>query len=77
MNAKANNNKADNLKESLQAVGGLLLTGAGLSMSVDAGTVKAKGGKWFWYGTLALVVFQAGLCLVVGSVKQAHKKNAY
>lgn len=52
----------------LQATGGLLLTGAGLSMAVDAGLKRAKGGKWFWYGTIALIVFQAGLCLVVGSV---------
>lgn len=53
----------------LQAVGGLLLTGAGLSMAIDAGTIRAKGGKWFWYGTFALIVFQAGLCLVVGAGK--------
>ena len=51
----------------VQAVGGLLLTGAGLSMALDAAIVRAKGGKWFWYGTLALVIFQAGLCLVVGA----------
>jgi hypothetical protein len=51
----------------LQAVGGLLLTGAGLSMAIDAGSKKARGGKWFWYGTLALIVFQAGLCLIVGA----------
>jgi hypothetical protein len=51
----------------LQAIGGLLLTGAGLSMAIDAGAKKARGGKWFWYGTLALIVFQAGLCLIVGA----------
>jgi hypothetical protein len=65
-------NKA--LQGQLQAVGGLLLTGAGLSMAVDAGQVRAKGGKWFWYGTLALVVFQAGLSLVVGSVRTSGAK---
>ena len=65
------NLKKDNhLKGELQAVGGLLLTGAGLSMSIDAGSVRTKGGKWFWYGTVALIVFQAGLCLVAGSVRE-------
>lgn len=52
----------------IQVVGGLLLTGAGLSMAIDAGAVRARKGKWFWYGTFALIIFQAGLCLVVGSV---------
>lgn len=51
----------------LQAVAGLILTGAGLSMAIDAGTVRAKKGKWFLYGTVALLIFQAGLCLVVGA----------
>ena len=53
----------------LQVVGELMLTGAGLCMVVDAGLKRAKGNKWFLYGTLALIVFQAGLCLIVGSVK--------
>ena len=74
MNTIADNNRNDNLQGNLQAVGGLLLTGAGLSMTVDAGTVRAKGGKWFLYGTLALLVFQAGLCLVVGSVRYGNQK---
>ncbi len=70
MNTTTNNN----LQGQLQAVGGLLLTGAGLSMSIDAGLVKAKGSKWFWYGTAALIVFQAGLCLVAGSVRYGNQK---
>ena len=69
MNRNTDKNDSSISKSKIQAVGGLLLTGAGLSMSVDAGTVKAKGGKWFLYGTLALIVFQAGLCLVVGSIQ--------
>jgi hypothetical protein len=52
-----------------QAVAGLLLTGAGLSMAIDAGAIKAQGGEWFWYGTFALVVFQSGLCLMVDSLR--------
>lgn len=58
----------------VQVVGGLLLTGAGLSMAIDAGAVKANKGKWFWYGTAALIVFQTGLCLVVGSTRYGSGK---
>lgn len=56
-----------------QAVGGLLLTGAGLSMAIDAGISRSGGGQWFWYGTFALVVFQAGLCLMIDSVRYRGK----
>jgi hypothetical protein len=38
-------------------------------MAIDAGLSKAQGGEWFWYGTGALVVFQAGLCLVIDSTR--------
>ncbi len=51
----------------LQATGGLILTGIGLSMAIDAGITKMQGGNWFWYGTGALIIFQAGLCLVIDS----------
>lgn len=53
----------------LQAVGGLLLTGAGLSMAIDAGLAKSQGSEWFWYGTGALIVFQAGLCCLIDSIR--------
>jgi hypothetical protein len=53
----------------LQATGGLILTGSGLSMAIDAGITKMQGGDWFWYGTGALVVFQAGLCIVIDSTR--------
>ena len=53
----------------LQAVAGFLLTGSGLSLAIDAGISKLQGGEWFWYGTGALVVFQAGLCLVIDSTR--------
>jgi hypothetical protein len=52
-----------------QAVAGLLLTGSGLSLAIDAGISKLQGDEWFWYGTGALVVFQAGLCLVIDSTR--------
>lgn len=47
----------------IQAPLGLILVGAGLSMAIDAGAVKASGSPWFWYGTAALVVFNSGLCV--------------
>ena len=53
----------------LQAVGGLLLAGSGLSMAIDAGLAKSQGGEWFWYGTGALIVFQAGLCCLIDSIR--------
>ena len=49
----------------IQATSGLILTGSGLSLAVDAGITKFQGGDWFIYGTGALIIFQAGLCLVI------------
>ncbi len=57
----------------IQAVVGLLLTGSGLSMAIDAGLTKMQGGNWFWYGTIALIVFQSGLCLLIDSVRFKNK----
>jgi len=57
----------------IQAVSGLLLTGSGLSMAIEAGLSKMQGGNWFWYGTIALIVFQSGLCLLVDSVRFKNK----
>jgi hypothetical protein len=45
------------------APAGLVLIGAGLSMAIDAGFVRASGGAWVLYGTTALVVFNSGICL--------------
>ncbi|CAM3406752.1 hypothetical protein [Aquirufa ecclesiirivi] len=64
-----NSNKKSTLRWLIQSVTGLLLTGAGLSMAIDAGISKMQGGEWFWYGTGALIVFQAGLCLLIDSVR--------
>jgi hypothetical protein len=52
----------------IQAVGGLVTIGAGLSLAIDAGSGKATGQPWFWYGTAALVVFNSGICLVADAV---------
>jgi hypothetical protein len=48
------------------AVGGILLMGFGLSLLGEAGILKMSGSgfvNWFGLGTLALVVFFAGLSL--------------
>lgn len=59
----------DLLRWFIQSVSGLLLTGAGLCLAIDAGFSRASGGDWFWYGTFSLVVFQAGVCLMIDSVR--------
>jgi hypothetical protein len=53
----------------IQSVVGLILTGAGLCFSIDAGFSRASGGEWFWYGTFSLVVFQAGVCMMIDSIR--------
>ena len=57
----------------VQAVLGLLCTGAGLSMAIDAGLIKLQQGNWFWYGTFSLLVFQAGLCLLIDALRYKIK----
>ncbi len=56
----------------LKAPLGLLLTGFGLCLLTEAGMLKFSGaGTWSWVagGTLALVVFNAGLCVFGDAVK--------
>ncbi|MCS5490229.1 hypothetical protein [Algoriphagus limi] len=53
----------------IQSVSGLLFTGTGLSMCIDAELNKLSGDPWFWYGTTGLIVFQAGLSLVIDGVR--------
>jgi len=58
-----------------QATVGLLLTGTGLCMAIDAGFVRYSGGNnWVIYGTAALIVFNAGICLVVDAASLAKGK---
>lgn len=54
----------------IEAVSGLLLTGTGLSVTIEAGLNKVQGDAWFWLGTLGLVLFQTGLCLVIDASKK-------
>ena len=53
----------------IQSVAGLLLTGTGLCMTIDASFIRFSAGEWFWYGTGALILFQAGLCLLIDSAR--------
>ncbi|MEY3643761.1 MAG: hypothetical protein RLZZ207_455 [Bacteroidota bacterium] len=53
----------------IQSVAGLLLTGSGLSICIHAGVEKLGGEDWFYTGTLGLVIFQAGMCLVIDGVR--------
>ena len=57
------------MKWILQASLGLILTGSGLSLAIDAGITKNQGGDWFLYGTGALIIFNAGLCLVIDAAR--------
>ncbi|MBC6366696.1 hypothetical protein [Algoriphagus sp. AK58] len=59
----------------IQSVAGLLLTGTGLCMTVNACFARFAGEDWFWYGTAALLVFQAGLCLVIDGLRFRMKEN--
>lgn len=52
-----------------QSISGLLLTGTGLCMTVDAGLEKYAGGERILYGTASLIVFQAGLCLLIDGLR--------
>ena len=55
-----------------QGTTGILLTGAGICMIVEAGFLKhgdVSQMKWITMGTLALIVYMAGLTLFVDSIK--------
>ena len=57
----------------LRAPFGLVLVGLGLSLVVEAGFYKHAGaGTWQWvgFGTLALVVFNSGLCIFGDAILQ-------
>jgi hypothetical protein len=57
----------------IESVGGLILIGFGLSLFGQAVIYKATGAplkKWFWWGTLSLVVINAGICVFGDAVKQ-------
>jgi hypothetical protein len=53
--------KQDLIKWLVQSITGLVFTGAGLSVCIDAGLEKLQGHSWFWSGTIGLIIFQTGL----------------
>jgi len=63
----------------LQSTLGLVLTGAGLSLAIDAGFEKFAGNPWVLYGTIALIVFNSGLCITIDSglqyLRSQYKKT--
>jgi len=59
-----------------KGIGGLLCTGAGLSLLGEAIIRKANGDAWFWLGTLCLVVFNFGLCLLFDSYNYQRRLEA-
>lgn len=56
----------------VEVVGGLLLIGFGLSLFGQSVIYKSKGEavrKWFWWGTVSLIVINAGICIFGDAVK--------
>jgi hypothetical protein len=53
----------------IQSVSGLLHTGTGLCLTLDAVFARSAGGGWFWYGTGSLILFQAGLCFLIDALR--------
>ncbi|MFM1913237.1 MAG: hypothetical protein RIR51_1075 [Bacteroidota bacterium] len=49
----------------IQAISGILLTGTGLSMAIDAGFEKFQGNPYLLYGTFSLIIFMAGINLII------------
>lgn len=47
----------------LFSISGLLLTGLGLSLAIDAGMDKSNDLPWVMKGTIALIIFNSGLSL--------------
>ncbi|GAA5041727.1 hypothetical protein GCM10011506_43600 [Marivirga lumbricoides] len=48
------------------AISGLILIGAGLSLSIEAALYRFQnigGFSWIGYGTVALIIFNSGICL--------------
>jgi len=63
----------------VQSTLGLVLTGAGLSLAIDAGFQKYSGNPWVLYGTIALIVFNSGMCITIDAglqyLKSQNKKS--
>ncbi len=53
----------------IQGVGGLVLIGAGASISIESGLRKMQSEPWFWLGTLGLIILCSGVSLAADSVR--------
>ena len=56
----------------IKAISGLVIIGAGASMVADAAIYRSTAtATWPWvlYGTIALIVFNAGICVLGDAVK--------
>jgi len=52
---------------------GLILIGAGLSMTLDAAHEKALNHNWFFYATFSLIILNSGICLFGDAVYRRTK----
>tara|TARA_Y100000768_G_scaffold263320_1_gene200810 strand:- start:3390 stop:3605 length:216 start_codon:yes stop_codon:yes gene_type:complete len=53
------------IKWLIYSISGLLLIGFGLSLLGEAIIFKmSKNSNWFYMGTLALIIFNSGICIV-------------
>ncbi|MEM8523304.1 MAG: hypothetical protein AAGG68_01615 [Bacteroidota bacterium] len=55
-----------------QSISGLIISSMGLCMVVEAGILKfqeASTLEWIGAGTVALMVFNAGLCLLIDALR--------
>ena len=63
----------------LQSISGLIVSSMGLCMVVEAGILKfqeVSAIKWIGAGTLALIVFNAGLCLLIDSLRFRIRRDS-
>ena len=51
------------------SISGLVLFGFGLSLLGEAIILKYENKQFFWFGTLALVVVNSGLCLFGNAIR--------
>lgn len=62
--AAANGSRNLTVEWLVASIGGLILIGAGVSITGEAIIAKAAGGPWFWLGTAGLVVLNSGVSIV-------------
>ena len=53
----------------LLSISGILTLSSGLCIFGEALTLKNGGEAWFLYGTIALILINAGICLMISANK--------